>query len=249
MQVAMQVMSVTPPPPSELNPAMPPALDAIIARAMAKDAAARYDSARSLHHDLRELKDALDGSTVRPAVTAPSTTNVRRRSVRFKTLCRRVRHCRAGGGVVRVGSAATRAARAASRGRRVVRPRHQRHSRGGVFSSEQGAGARARDRQRLPAGAGAAGGSLHGDGPHRPGAGRPAAGHGATPGSLGAVGRRVELCRRRRGDARPQLHDRDRQVRADRGLGWANRTSPRPTSILAVRTRRTRTSIAPSHRT
>ncbi|WP_162271294.1 serine/threonine-protein kinase [Luteitalea pratensis] len=86
VQVAMQVMSVTPPPPSELNPAMPPALDAIIARAMAKDAAARYDSARSLHHDLRGLKDALDGSTVRPAVTAPSTTNVRRRFVRFKTL-------------------------------------------------------------------------------------------------------------------------------------------------------------------
>ena len=37
-------------------------------------------------HDLRELKHALDGSTVRPAVTAPSTTNVRRRSVRIKTL-------------------------------------------------------------------------------------------------------------------------------------------------------------------
>ena len=83
----MQVMSDTPPPPSELNPAMPPALDAIIARAMAKDAAARYESARSLHADLRGLKHALDGSTVRgQPSTAPSTTNVRRRSGRFKTL-------------------------------------------------------------------------------------------------------------------------------------------------------------------
>ena len=48
--------------------------------------AARYESARSLQHDLRGLKHALDGSAVRPAVTAPSTTNVRRWSVRFKTL-------------------------------------------------------------------------------------------------------------------------------------------------------------------
>ena len=52
VEVALRVMSLTPPSPSELNPAMPPALDAIIARAMAKDAAARYPSARSLHHDL-----------------------------------------------------------------------------------------------------------------------------------------------------------------------------------------------------
>ena len=84
VEVAMRVMSVTPPPPSELNPAMPPALDAIIARAMAKDAAARYESARSLQHDLRGLEHVLDGSTARPAVTVPSTTNGRRRSVRSR---------------------------------------------------------------------------------------------------------------------------------------------------------------------
>ena len=86
IEVAMRVMSDTPPPPSELNPAVPPALDAIITRAMAKDAAARYQSARSLHADLLGLKHELDGSTARPASTAPSTTNVRRKSVRFKTL-------------------------------------------------------------------------------------------------------------------------------------------------------------------
>ena len=58
VEVAMRVMSVTPTPPSEINPAMPPALDAIIARAMAKDAAARYPSARSLQDDLRALAQA-----------------------------------------------------------------------------------------------------------------------------------------------------------------------------------------------
>ena len=86
IEVAMRVMTDTPPPPSELNPAVPPALDAIIARAMAKDAAARYESARSLHADLLGLKHELDGATARPASTAPSTTTVRRTSVRFKTL-------------------------------------------------------------------------------------------------------------------------------------------------------------------
>ena len=77
LEVAMRVMTDTPPPPSELNPAVPPALDAIIARAMAKDAAARYESARSLHADLLELKHAarrIDGRG--PPSTAPSTTNV-----------------------------------------------------------------------------------------------------------------------------------------------------------------------------
>ena len=86
IEVAMRVMTDTPPTPSELNPAVPPALDAIIARAMAKDAAARYESARSLHADLLGLKHELDGATARPASTTPSTTNVRRKSIRFKTL-------------------------------------------------------------------------------------------------------------------------------------------------------------------
>ena len=52
IDVAMRVMTDTPPPPSEVNRAVPPALDAIIARAMAKDPAGRYESARSLHADL-----------------------------------------------------------------------------------------------------------------------------------------------------------------------------------------------------
>ncbi len=86
MEVAMRVMNDTLPPPSELSPDVPPALDAIIARAMALDAAARYQSARSLHADLLVLKHELDGGTARPALTASSTTNVRRKAVRFKSL-------------------------------------------------------------------------------------------------------------------------------------------------------------------
>ena len=86
LEVAMRVMTATPPRPSELNPAVPPALDAIIARAMAKDAAVRYESARSLHADLRELKHALDGATTAVGATAPSPTKVRGKSIGFKTV-------------------------------------------------------------------------------------------------------------------------------------------------------------------
>ena len=149
IEVAMRVLTDTPPPPSDLNPAVPPALDAIIARAMAKDRAARYESARSLHADLLALKHQLDGATARPvhgAGNGNTPANARRTSGRFKALMAAGAIAVLAGGVVRVGSAAPRAARAAARGRRVVRPRHQRHSRGGVFPGEQGAGARARDR-------------------------------------------------------------------------------------------------------
>lgn len=86
IEVAMRVMTDTPPPPSVLNPAVPPALDAIIGRAMAKDAAARYDSARALRADLVELKQALEGTTARAPAPVVSTANVRRHSARFKTL-------------------------------------------------------------------------------------------------------------------------------------------------------------------
>jgi tetratricopeptide (TPR) repeat protein/predicted Ser/Thr protein kinase len=86
IEIAVSVMTETPRPPSELNPELPPGLDAIIARAMAKDPAARYESARSLHNDLLTLKHDLEGATARPAVTAPSTTNAPRPSGRSWTL-------------------------------------------------------------------------------------------------------------------------------------------------------------------
>jgi tetratricopeptide (TPR) repeat protein/predicted Ser/Thr protein kinase len=90
IEVAMRVMHDTPLPPSSLNPAMPPALDAIIGRAMAKDAAARYESARSLRADLFELRHQLEGTTVRPAMpttaTASLPTTVLPRSVKVRTL-------------------------------------------------------------------------------------------------------------------------------------------------------------------
>jgi hypothetical protein len=53
---------------------------------MAKDAAVRYESARSLHADLLGLKHALDGATTGIGTTTQAPANVWRKSVRFKTL-------------------------------------------------------------------------------------------------------------------------------------------------------------------
>jgi tetratricopeptide (TPR) repeat protein len=61
IEVSLRVVTETPVPPSQRNPAIPRNLDAIIARAMAKDPGARYDSAASLQSDLLRLKRALDG--------------------------------------------------------------------------------------------------------------------------------------------------------------------------------------------
>jgi tetratricopeptide (TPR) repeat protein len=87
LEVSVRVLTETPPPPSQINPAVPPALDRIIVRAMAKDPAARYESAGSLHSDLIELKQQTGLDAVsRPVSTASSTTHTSRRSIRFKAL-------------------------------------------------------------------------------------------------------------------------------------------------------------------
>ncbi len=153
----------------ELNPAVPPALDAIIARAMAKDAAVRYESARSLHADLRELKHALDGATTAVGATAPSPTKVRGKSIGFKTVIAAsavtvlVAAWFASGVCCGAGTTCRRPLPS------VVRPRHERDSRRRVFSGEQVAGAGARTGPEVCPRAGSAGRSLRGDGTHRQG--------------------------------------------------------------------------------
>jgi tetratricopeptide (TPR) repeat protein len=82
----MRVMTETPPAPSAVNPAMPPAFDAIVVRAMAKDPAVRYESARALRADLARLEHELGASASTPAASAPSPSTVRRTSVRTAAL-------------------------------------------------------------------------------------------------------------------------------------------------------------------
>src|SRR5439155_10339441 len=61
IEVSLRVVTETPPPPSELNPAVPPGLDRIISRAMAKDPGGRYESAQVLQSDLLQLQQQIAG--------------------------------------------------------------------------------------------------------------------------------------------------------------------------------------------
>ncbi|HUF48360.1 MAG TPA: protein kinase [Vicinamibacterales bacterium] len=69
------ILNQTPPPASAVNPAIPPELDHILAKALEKDRDLRYQSASELRADLRRLKRESDSgrSVSRPAVTAAST--------------------------------------------------------------------------------------------------------------------------------------------------------------------------------
>lgn len=57
--IAFKQVSAEPRPPSELNPAIPPSLDAVVLRALAKDPAQRYADADELTAALQHERDAL----------------------------------------------------------------------------------------------------------------------------------------------------------------------------------------------
>jgi eukaryotic-like serine/threonine-protein kinase len=64
---AMQHLNRPPPHPRDANPAVPEELDALTAKLLAKDPAARYASAAELAEDLRRVRDGLPPLAVGPA--------------------------------------------------------------------------------------------------------------------------------------------------------------------------------------
>ena len=60
IDTAMNVVRLTPPPPSSIQPEIPAELDAIVGRALAKDLQARFQSAASFSAELRKVAAALD---------------------------------------------------------------------------------------------------------------------------------------------------------------------------------------------
>jgi serine/threonine-protein kinase len=68
--VAFKQVSAEPRPPSELAPAVPPSLDAVVLRALAKDPAARYADADELIAALQRERDALPAFAGATAMTA-----------------------------------------------------------------------------------------------------------------------------------------------------------------------------------
>ena len=59
-EIIDRILHQTPPPVSRYTTGVPPALDAVIARALEKDPEFRYQSAREMHRDLREVRETLD---------------------------------------------------------------------------------------------------------------------------------------------------------------------------------------------
>ncbi|HEV8487454.1 MAG TPA: tetratricopeptide repeat protein [Blastocatellia bacterium] len=62
MDVCASVVHVDPPPPSQLNPSVPPELDAITMKALAKKAETRYQSATEMQADLLKLREVSHAS-------------------------------------------------------------------------------------------------------------------------------------------------------------------------------------------
>ena len=79
VEILASVLHVDPPPPSQVNARVPPALDAVVAKALAKDAEARYQSAAEMLADLRAARAGMappetQETEVLPAgISAPHT--------------------------------------------------------------------------------------------------------------------------------------------------------------------------------
>jgi serine/threonine protein kinase/tetratricopeptide (TPR) repeat protein len=65
IEIGAQILHVDPPPPSTINPRIPPELDRITIKALAKKPEARYQSAAELIDDLREVYAAVSDDTYR----------------------------------------------------------------------------------------------------------------------------------------------------------------------------------------
>jgi serine/threonine protein kinase/tetratricopeptide (TPR) repeat protein len=64
-EMVAAIMRDTPKPPSDLNEAVPPDLDRLVSRCLAKQPRDRYASTRDLARDLREIRDSLTGESAR----------------------------------------------------------------------------------------------------------------------------------------------------------------------------------------
>jgi tetratricopeptide (TPR) repeat protein/predicted Ser/Thr protein kinase len=71
LEIGAQIIHVTPPPPSKINPAVPPALDRVTMKALQKKVEARYQTAAEFLTDLKAAATGLSGNGV-PVSSRPA---------------------------------------------------------------------------------------------------------------------------------------------------------------------------------
>ena len=76
VEILAAVLHVDPPPPSQFHPGLPPALDRIAAKALAKDAEARYRTAQEMLADLRAARAAMTQSETQETEVLPAAPAV-----------------------------------------------------------------------------------------------------------------------------------------------------------------------------
>jgi serine/threonine protein kinase/tetratricopeptide (TPR) repeat protein len=88
-EIIDHILHEIPPPPSHFAPSVPPSFDAVVARALEKSPTFRYQSARDMHQDLRQVAGELDtvprGTTSRVAAGQSSVASAVERSVAVMT--------------------------------------------------------------------------------------------------------------------------------------------------------------------
>jgi serine/threonine protein kinase/Tfp pilus assembly protein PilF len=76
VEILGSVLHVDPPPPSQVNARVPPALDAVVAKALAKDADARYQSAAEMLVDLRAARAGMAQPETQETEVLPASTGI-----------------------------------------------------------------------------------------------------------------------------------------------------------------------------
>lgn len=74
IEIAAKVIHVEPPPPSTVNPKLPPELDSVVLRALAKNLDKRYQSVDQLISDVRSIRSALQDDSSNTLIPPQSST-------------------------------------------------------------------------------------------------------------------------------------------------------------------------------
>jgi serine/threonine protein kinase/Flp pilus assembly protein TadD len=94
LEIGAQIIHVSPPPPSKINPAVTPALDRVTLKALEKKVDARYQTAAEFLEDLKAAAAGLSGNGVPVSSKSNKATEGFKRATAFATLTMQLRRQR-----------------------------------------------------------------------------------------------------------------------------------------------------------